>query len=141
MRKHFLKLMQLFRSGKKVKIETDESLVESQQYLLKYRLEKYMRQKEPYLKIGFSIKDMATDLNMEPYQLSAFINQEIGMHFNDYINKFRVEHCAAIMKRELPGKLNLQELAFRCGFSNRNTFTSAFKKIFGKNPSDYLRTL
>src|SRR5215831_8238317 len=121
MKKGIFNFLQSILGDKKKKKTFEDSLSNNQLTLLKYRLEKYMHQQKPYLKAGFSIKDMATDLNIQPYQLSAFINHEIGMHFTDYINKFRIEYCELMMRSELAARLNLKELAFKCGFNNRNS--------------------
>ncbi|MES1222207.1 MAG: AraC family transcriptional regulator [Bacteroidota bacterium] len=32
-------------------------------------------------------------------------------------------------------------MATQCGFNNRNTFSSAFKKVTGKPPSPYLQSI
>lgn len=97
----------------------------------------YMRQKKPYLKHGFKIKDMAADLGVPPYQLSAFLNKVMGMHFADLVNQSRVEYCKRVLRSNQAGTPGMKELASRCGFNNRNTFTTAFKKFTGSNPSEY----
>lgn len=101
------------------------------------RLLLYMRRKKPYLKPGFRIKDMAADLGVPSYQLSAFINKEMGMHFADLVNQSRVEYCKRVLRSGQAGTSSLKELAGRCGFNNRNTFTTAFKKFTGNSPSQF----
>jgi hypothetical protein len=49
--------------------------------VLKARLEEFMEQKQPFLKQGYSIKDMSNDLDIPAYQLSGFINRNIGNAF------------------------------------------------------------
>ena len=91
----------------------------------------YMRQKKPYLKRGYRIKDMAADLGVPAHQLSAFINKEMGMHFADLVNQSRVEYCKRVLRSSPPeGTTTIKELAAKCGFNNRNTFSAAFKKIY-----------
>ncbi|HEX6180484.1 MAG TPA: AraC family transcriptional regulator [Chitinophagaceae bacterium] len=107
--------------------------------LLKYNLEELMYKKKPFLKPGYTIKDLSEELGMPSYQLSSFINHRLGMNFSDYLNQFRIKYCEEIIKREGGGKLNLQQLAARCGFQNRNTFTTAFKKFTGRTPSEYTK--
>ena len=107
--------------------------------LLKYNLEELMYKKKPFLKPGYTIKDLSEELGMPSYQLSSFINHRLGMNFSDYLNHFRIKYCEEIIKKEGGGKLNLQQLAARCGFQNRNTFTTAFKKFTGRTPSEYTR--
>ena len=107
--------------------------------LLKYNLEELMYKKKPFLKPGYTIKDLSDELGMPSYQLSSFINHRLGKNFSDYLNQFRIKYCEELIKKEGGGKLNLQQLAARCGFQNRNTFTTAFKKFTGRTPSDYTK--
>ncbi|HEX2683755.1 MAG TPA: helix-turn-helix domain-containing protein, partial [Ferruginibacter sp.] len=81
------------------------------------------------------------DLHIQPYQLSAFINQVMGVHYTDYMNKFRISHCELLMRTDPMARQNLKELAYKCGFNNRNSFATAFKKYTGYRPSDYVKLL
>ena len=108
---------------------------------LKSRLVTLMNEKKPFLQPGYHMKNLADDLHIQPYQLSAFINQVMGAHFTDYINKFRISHCELLMKADPDARQNLKELAYKCGFSNRNSFAAAFKKFTGFSPSDYIKQL
>ena len=140
MKKNIFSFFRSFIENKKKKDTPEHVLTSHQVILLKYRLEKYMHERKPFLRAGYSISDMAFDLGLHSYQLSAFINHEIGMHFTDYVNRFRIEHCKMIIRSDAPGKVSLKELAFKCGFNNRNSFTSAFKKFTGEKPSEYIKT-
>lgn len=107
--------------------------------LIRMRINTYMMQQQPFLKQHYKLKDLAQDLQMPLHQLSAFLNKRLGMHFTDYLNQFRIKYCEELIKNEKPGRINLKELVVKCGFHNRNTFTTAFKKFTGKTPSDYIR--
>ena len=108
---------------------------------LKTRLHHLMENEKPYLHIGYHMKDMADDLHIPVYQLSAFINQVIGMHFTDFMNQYRVRYCEELLKSDISSRPSLKDLGFRCGFQNRNSFAAAFKKFTGQRPSDYVRNL
>ena len=108
---------------------------------LKARIIILMNDQKPFLQPGYHMKDMADDLRIQPYQLSAFINQVMGVHFTDYINKYRINHCEVLMKSDPDMRQNLKELAYKCGFNNRNSFAAAFKKFTGFSPSDYIKQL
>ena len=108
---------------------------------LKTRLHDLMETEKPYLHIGYRMKDMADDLHIPVYQLSAFINQVIGMHFTDFMNQYRVRYCEELLKSGMDSRPSLRDLGFRCGFQNRNSFAAAFKKFTGLRPSDYVRNL
>jgi AraC-like DNA-binding protein len=101
------------------------------------KLHTFMNEQKPYLKFRYAIRDLAEDIGVHAYQLSAYLNRQIGLNFNDYLNQFRVRHCEELMRTGLVSKLNLKGLAFRCGFNNRNTLTTAFKKFTGLTPSEY----
>lgn len=103
------------------------------------RLDKLMLEKKPFLNSNYTLKEMAADLNMSLHQLSANINQSTGTNFNDLLNKHRIDYCLNLIRNSDMTNLNLHGLALSCGFNNRNTFSTAFKKFTGKTPSDYLR--
>lgn len=108
--------------------------------ILRNRLNTYMQQQKPFLKQHYTLRNLSDDMQIPLHQLSSFLNSQIGMNFNDYLNQFRIRHCEELIKKQLPGKISLKELVYKCGFHNRNTFSSAFKKFTGKTPSEYLRT-
>lgn len=103
------------------------------------QLRTLMESKAPYLRIGYSLQDLSVDINIPAYQISAYLNQKMGVSFNDYLNHYRVQHCIERLKKGDSGLLKLEALAFECGFNNRNTFTTAFKKSTGVTPSEYMR--
>ena len=106
---------------------------------IQHRLDLYMVEKTPFLQPRYTIKQLATAIRIPSYQLSAIINQRKGMNFSDYLNKLRIQYCEDLIRIEGRKKINLGELASRCGFRNRNTFVHAFRKFKGLTPSEYLR--
>ena len=83
---------------------------------------------------------MADDLAIPMYQLSAFMNQIMGISFSDYMNRHRIIYCEELIMAELGTKMDLDVLAKKCGFNNRNSFTAAFKKFTGRKPYEYIKT-
>lgn len=116
-------------------LEPDSATID----LIRLKLHEHMVLQQPFLKPHYKIKDLADDLQIPLHQLSAFLNKQLGMHFSDYLNQFRIRYCEDLIKREQPGRINFKGLVSRCGFHNRNTFTTAFKKFTGKTPSAYVR--
>lgn len=105
------------------------------------KLEKLMPEEKPFLRYRYAIRNLAEDIQVPAYQLSAYLNQKAGMKFNDYLNRFRVSYCEHLIRTGIMEQLNLKGLALHCGFKNRNTFASAFKKFTGSTPSRYLQVL
>lgn len=90
-----------------------------------------------FLKPGYSIHDLSRDINIPAYQISKSLNAFKGLGFVDFINQKRIQYC--INKFNHGEWLNhtLEAVAFDCGFSNRNSFTKAFKKTMGVSPSEF----
>jgi AraC-like DNA-binding protein len=96
---------------------------------------------EPFLKHGYNLKQLSTDTAIPLHHLSAFINQYYHLHFNDFVNERRIHYCQEKIKNDEWRFKTLEAIAEESGFSNRNTFTAAFKKVTGSNPSEYLKIL
>jgi AraC-like DNA-binding protein len=102
------------------------------------RLENLMSSNAPYLRHRYSIHDLSAQLQVPSYQVSAFLNHHLGLSFNDYLNKHRIQYCIKKLQ-EHNRTLTVEALAYECGFSNRNSFTSAFKRFAGSTPSEFMR--
>jgi len=106
---------------------------------IKHRLKDLMTEKKPFLQRGYHIKELADELQIPVHQLSAFLNQVLGTNFNDHINKYRIDHCIELLNTNLSTRPNLQQLSKICGFNNRSSFATAFKKFTGQKPFDYIK--
>lgn len=108
---------------------------------IEIRLSEFLSAERPFLKPGYTLKDLAKDLQLPLHHLSAFINQYYGVHFNSFINEYRINYFKEkIINKEWKSK-KLEAIAEESGFKNRNTFAVAFKKITGVNPSEYVRNI
>ena len=140
MRKNFIKLFDFFlKFKKKPKTHHSSNLNPEKSKQIIKQLGDLMEQQRPFLNERYNIKSLADELKIQQYQLSAFLNRQMGMNFNDYLNQHRVRYCKELIQKGVAENLNLKGLANKCGFHNRNTFTTAFKKFTGYTPSDYTR--
>ena len=105
---------------------------------IQHRLDLYMVEKRPFLQPRLTLKQLAAAIHIPSYQLSVIINQRKGMNFSDYINKQRIHYCEDRIRIEKGKKIDIQQLASRCGFRNRTTFVRAFRKFTGLSPSDHI---
>ncbi|MDF2190603.1 AraC family transcriptional regulator [Paraflavitalea sp. CAU 1676] len=104
-------------------------------------LEALMQDSKPYLNSDYKLAQLADDLHMTIHQASAFLNQVAGHSFHDYINLQRINYSIELIKGGKMANLNMKGISERCGFNNRNSFTSAFKKFKGITPSEYVASL
>ncbi len=105
------------------------------------RLAVQMVKEKAFLRKGYSIRDLSESTGIRLHRLSAYINQRMGCGFNDYLNKFRITHCLELIQGGRAELLTLQALAAECGFTNRNTFIVAFKKVIGHPPSLFIKKM
>lgn len=101
----------------------------------------YLEEKQPFLVHGYSLKQLAEDTHLPLHLLSAFINKFYKVNFNDFINEYRVNYCKVKILNDEWKYKKLEAIAEESGFSNRNTFTAAFKRVTGLNPSEFLKTI
>jgi AraC-like DNA-binding protein len=125
------------KQKKKWQLAIDEQAIEE----LHYRLVNLLEQKKPFLQQGYHLRDMAAELHLHEYQLSAFLNQVMRIHFTELLNQYRIAHCIDLLRTKAIEKPTVKEMINRCGFRNRNTFTTAFKKFTGHNFSHYVKQL
>ena len=71
--------------------------------------------------------------------ISAVINQEFGMNFNEYVNHYRVEYVKELIGNPEAVDLSLKTLASQSGFISMNAFSNAFSKREGCMPMEYIR--
>lgn len=105
------------------------------------RLDQLMLEIRPFLRPQCSIKDLAGDIDVPSYILSFYLNQHKGMRFTDYINKYRVDHFACIVKQGALTQFTMSAIAAVCGFNNRNSLCTAIKRFTGMTPSEYVKML
>ncbi|MEL0635043.1 AraC family transcriptional regulator, partial [Pseudoalteromonas carrageenovora] len=54
----------------------------------------------------------------------------------ELINSYRVEYAKELLRN---GKCLMKDIPKRCGFASKSAFYSAFKKMTGYRPVEYIR--
>lgn len=103
-----------------------------------------LEKKQKFLKSDITLDSLAKKFKTNTAYLSSVINAYKNKNFSDYINNLRID----FILNELSEKdyetlkiLSLDSCAERAGFSNRTTFSNAFKKQTGISPSVFLKEL
>ena len=125
---------------KEVAIAVRQSISIEEGKSLKIKLEDYFQNNQQFLSTGFTINELARELNIPVYQLSSFINQEYQKSFVQYINDQRFQQVL-LMKEADPDFKNytIDYIGKKIGFSSRTSFVEFIKKRTGKTPSEFLR--
>lgn len=104
---------------------------------LKDKLIETFDEKQFYLKKDLTIWDVCRETNSNRTYISNLINDEFGMNFNHFVNKYRVEQAIYMLKNADYNQKPLDEIARLSGFNSLTSFNRAFKKFTNSYPGSY----
>lgn len=84
------------------------------------------------------VEELAKAMSISSRQLSRKLNEITGLSTSKFIRE--VQLMAALHELEDGASLSVKEVCFNNGFEQVSTFSKLFKKRFGKNPSEYLKS-
>ncbi len=105
------------------------------------KLKKYMIDEKPFLNPALTIQDISKEMNVPVRELSVLINHQLGQHFYDFVNTYRIENAMEILKDATKSKVTILEILYEVGFNSKSSFNTAFKKQTGNTPTEYRKTL
>jgi AraC-like DNA-binding protein len=85
-----------------------------------------------------TLDDVARAVHTSPFHLARVFRQRTGVPIHRYLNRLRLR---AAIERLSGGADDLTALALESGFSSHSHFTDAFRREFGRTPSDVRREL
>jgi AraC-like DNA-binding protein/bacteriorhodopsin len=102
-------------------------------------IENYLAQKKPYLRPNYKLADLSQEAEIPTYLLSAFINQQYGKNFNEFINDHRVDYLFGLLQNDKVQfeHYTLEALGKKAGFNSRNAFIASVKRKTGMTPSEF----
>jgi AraC-like DNA-binding protein len=105
------------------------------------RITEHMEASKPYLEPDLSLPQLAGSLGMPVHYLSQVINEQFGINFHDFVNRYRVEAFKEKLGSRGFENYTLLGIAFECGFNSKSAFNRVFRQFTGVTPSQYKRTL
>ena len=87
---------------------------------------------------AFDVDQLCIHLNMSRTKLYELIKRLTGQSIIEFIRTIRLNKAVYIMTHE---DVSISEVIFRVGIQTQSYFTKAFKKEFGKTPSQFLNEL
>jgi AraC-like DNA-binding protein len=97
--------------------------------------------------IGYIKKHLAENIRrdvvarksgLSPGHFSHLVSDETGRTFRELVATYRVRHACHLLAHT---RRSLSEIALDCGFADQSYFTKIFRKISGKNPLQYRKSL
>ena len=96
-----------------------------------------MKELQPFLQPDFNLAQLSVNTQIPVHHLSYFFREEKKQHFNDYRNEWRINYAKNLIRKGKANEFTLETIGLQSGFSSRNTFLTAFKKVEGITPSAY----
>ncbi|MBC9797642.1 helix-turn-helix domain-containing protein [Sinomicrobium weinanense] len=101
------------------------------------RLLDHMKKEKPYLDCDLTLQKLSSQTNIPEKELSALINRNLGMHFFDFVNDYRINDAKAILKDPDQKDLTTLEILYQVGFNSKSSFYTAFKKNTQQTPKQF----
>ena len=89
---------------------------------------------------NYYAKNLAEDLGLNSRYISAIINLRFHQNFSQLMNDYRIMEVKYMLKDVHFNKLKLEEISTMVGFSNRQSFYTAFFNRCGITPKEYRQT-
>lgn len=102
------------------------------------RLENVFKYVDENYSSTITLEEISSIANFSEYYFTRFFKEATGMTFGKYINNYRVEKAAQLLKDTDD---TITEVVFRSGFGSIKTFNRVFKQTKGCSPSAYKKTI
>jgi YesN/AraC family two-component response regulator len=83
---------------------------------------------------SFALEEIAARCAMNTSLFSRSFKEETGYPLFEYINRVKIRHACALLKRS---SLTVLEISLELGYNNITFFNRYFKKVTGMNPSEF----
>lgn len=101
------------------------------------KLEGYLSTGEPWLHADFTLRQLATAINVPSHHLSWYFNQHLKTSFPQFKNRQRVAYACRLLDEGKAKTHSLDAIGKMAGFSSRSTFFKAFKEVMAVSPGEY----
>jgi len=100
------------------------------------RLDDAVRKERLYLDPEIGLFSLSKHLDIPLRTVSRAIHESRDCHFNEYINRYRIEYAKELLETSHQSE-KLLAVMYDSGFNSKSAFNTAFKKITGKTPHQY----
>lgn len=85
-----------------------------------------------------TLEEVSDIASLSPSYFSRKFKQTTGMGFKEYLNYVRLKHAQTAL---LTTDSTITDIALEYGFNDSNYFKDLFKKIYGKSPREYRKSM
>jgi two-component system response regulator YesN len=91
---------------------------------------------EHWAETEFNVRTVSQLCGTHIVSLGRAFKRDTGMSLKQYLLEFRVHQAEKLLKNT---NLTVQDIAWEVGIAENTYFSTVFKKITGKTPSDYIQ--
>ena len=102
------------------------------------RIENAMTENKYYLRQDLTLHELASHLETNTLYVSKIINARTRLNFNMFVNQYRIEEACRLLLDEKKQHMSIEGIAFSSGFKSKSAFNSAFRKLKGTTPSEFI---
>jgi AraC-like DNA-binding protein len=88
-----------------------------------------------------SLSELAKKIGESPHHVSQVINEKLNKNFFELLASYRVEEAKKIISGDRKNKFTVEEISEMVGYNSKTAFNNAFKKITGKTPSEFRKSV
>lgn len=129
---------ELFTDSTKIKYQKSGLQDDEKVELLK-KLFHSVNEEKIYLQNDLTLNLLADHIGTTVHTLSQVLNEQLKLRFSEFINSYRTNDAKYLLLHET--HLNITEIFYKCGFNNKATFNTSFKKFVGITPTEYRKQL
>ena len=117
--------------------EVIDEICEREKGLSSLRTQKTADDVKAYIEVNYadsnmSLNVLAFEFGITPNYLSGIFKKRFNMNFSQYLESVRLEKAYKYLQE---GKLSIDEIAQKIGYTNSDSFRRAFKRTRGVSPS------
>jgi len=105
------------------------------------KIRHFVETEKAYLNPDLSLPQLAETLDVPSHHLSRVINDQFGVNFFNFVNRYRVEEVKAKINDPKFRNLSILGIAYDSGFNSKSAFNRVFKNMEGITPSEYKRQI
>ena len=87
---------------------------------------------------NLTLGEISREIFVSQAHFERMFKNHLGITPHQYLVEIRIQKAMELMNRE---ECSIEEIARRCGFVSLSHFSTVFKRIVGKNASEYKRLL
>jgi len=88
-----------------------------------------------------SLSDLSKRIGESPHHVSQVLNEKLNKSFFELLATYRVELAKKLLTEDIKNKLIIDEISEMVGYNSKTAFNNAFKKLTGKTPSEFRKSI